>query len=144
MDGTIADLYGVEGWLDYLHKSDVTPYAEAKPLYDMTILNSLLKCLKTGGWYIVVTTWCSKGGSKAFNKATKQAKVEWLKRYNFPADEVHVVKYGTTKADCTRYLKGYQILVDDNKKVREGWHLGDTINANGDIIKELYKLLEVF
>ena len=29
MDGTIADLYGFDGWLDYLHAEDVKPYAEA-------------------------------------------------------------------------------------------------------------------
>ena len=31
MDGTIADLYGVENWLDYLIASDVLPYEIAKP-----------------------------------------------------------------------------------------------------------------
>lgn len=30
MDGTIADLYGVENWLDYLIAEDVKPYAEAR------------------------------------------------------------------------------------------------------------------
>ena len=32
MDGTIADLYGVENWLDYLIAEDTTPYTEAEPL----------------------------------------------------------------------------------------------------------------
>ena len=27
MDGTIANLYGVPGWLSYLQESDPTPYA---------------------------------------------------------------------------------------------------------------------
>ena len=32
MDGTIADLYGVENWLDYLIAGDVFPYENADPL----------------------------------------------------------------------------------------------------------------
>ena len=62
-------------------------------------------------------------------------------KYNFPYDEIHLVKYGTTKADCTRHKGGFQILVDDNEKIRNGWSLGDTINANEDIIPSLLELL---
>ena len=29
MDGTLADLYGVENWLEKLRASDPSPYAEA-------------------------------------------------------------------------------------------------------------------
>ena len=32
MDGTIADLYGVENWLDYLLNGDAFPYKAAAPL----------------------------------------------------------------------------------------------------------------
>ena len=32
MDGTIADFYGVENWLDYLMEEDTHPYAVAEPL----------------------------------------------------------------------------------------------------------------
>lgn len=60
----------------------------------------------------------------------------------FAYDKIHLVKYGTTKADCTRKIGGYQILVDDNAKIRKGWHLGGTINANENIIPELLKLIE--
>ena len=36
---------------------------------------------------------------------------------------------------------GFQILVDDNEKVRKGWTLGETINANENIIEKLVDLL---
>ena len=52
-----------------------------------------------------------------------------------------MVKYGTTKANCTRKLGGYQILFDDNEKIRNGWTLGATVNANEDIIPFLTELL---
>lgn len=142
MDGTIADFYGVANWLEYLENADTTPYEVALPLYDMEYLNALLTILKKQGWYIVVTTWLAKGGTKEYNDRTRKAKLEWLETYNFPYDEIHLVKYGTTKANCTRKIGGFQILVDDNEEVRKGWNLGDTINAKENILKELEKLVK--
>ena len=141
MDGTIVDLYGVDGWLEDLRSEKVRPYVEAKPLVDMDILRAILMEFKALGWKIVVTSWLSKDGSKAYGKAVAQAKLGWLLDYDFPFDEVHFVKYGTTKANCTRKIGGFQILVDDNEKVRKGWTLGDTINAKENIIDKLLELL---
>lgn len=143
MDGTIADFYGVKGWLDYLKAEDTTPYEIAKPLYDMVTLANLLMALKADGWKVVVTTWLAKGGTKEYNDRTRKAKLEWLEKYNFPYDEIHLVKYGTTKANCTRKIGGFQVLVDDNEKVRKGWNLGATINANYNIVKEIEKLVNI-
>ncbi len=142
MDGTIANFYGVKGWLDYIINEDTTPYEIAKPLYDMVHLNNLLVTLKAQGWKIVVTTWLAKGGTKEYNNRTRKAKLEWLAKYNFPYDEIHLVKYGTTKANCTRKNGGYQVLVDDNDQIRKGWTLGGTINANNNIVKEIEKLIK--
>ena len=142
MEGTIADFYGVANWLEYLENADTTPYEVALPIYDMEYLNALLTILKKQGWYIVVTTWLAKGGTKEYNDRTRKAKLEWLETYNFPYDEIHLVKYGTTKANCTRKIGGFQILIDDNEEVRKGWNLGDTINAKENILKELEKLVK--
>jgi len=142
MDGTIANLYGVENWLTMLRAEDPTPYIVAEPMYDMVRLVNLLNELKTIGWTIAVTSWLSKESTKEYDKMVRQAKREWLTKYNFPFDEIHLVAYGTTKANCTRKNGGYQVLVDDNAEVRKGWHLGDTINANENILEELKKLLD--
>lgn len=141
MDGTLADFYGVNGWLEYLNESNPTPYIIAEPLYDMVVLTSVLNILKAKGWKIVVTSWLAKDSTKDFDKEVRQAKREWLEEYNFPFDEIHLVKYGTTKANCTRKLGGYQILVDDNEQVRKGWNLGATINANENILDKLIDLM---
>ena len=141
MDGTIADLYGVEGWLADLRGENARPYKVASPMYDMSNLKEILLQFKRQGWRIVVTTWLSKGSTKAYDKKVREAKLAWLARYNFPYDEIHLVKYGTTKANCTRKYGGYQVLVDDNEKVRNGWRLGDTIDANKNIIESLRNLL---
>lgn len=141
MDGTIADLYGVNGWLEDLRNEKARPYIEAKPMYDTDILNEILKLLKNQGWKIVVTTWLAKDSTEYYKDLVRKAKLQWLAENNFPFDEIHLVQYGTTKANCTRKLGGYQILVDDNEQVRNGWHLGDTINANENILEKLVDLL---
>lgn len=141
MDGTIADLYGVDGWLEMLRNEDPTPYAIAKPLYDMDTLNLLVEVLKAEGWRIVVTTWLAKESSSLYDELVRNAKIKWLEKVGFPYDEIHLVKYGTTKANCTRKHGGFQILVDDNEKIRKGWTLGDVINANENIIDKLVDLI---
>ena len=141
MDGTIADLYGVNNWLEDLRSENPRPYVVAKPMYNMDILNELLNILKNMGWRVVVTTWLAKESTKTYDEKVRKAKLDWLKQYNFPYDEIHLVKYGTTKANCTRRIGGYQILIDDNEKVRNGWKLGSTINANENILKDLVALI---
>ena len=134
MDGTIADFYGVEGWLEDLHNENPRPYIMAEPLWDMALLGSLLCCLKSVGYRIVVTSWLSKDSTKDFDEVVRTAKRDWLTRYNFPFDEIHLVKYGTTKANCTRKHGGNQILFDDNAKVRKGWNLGKTVDPTAENI----------
>ena len=141
MDGTLADFYGVDGWLNDLNNYNTRPYEVAKPLYDMVELAEILDELKKIGYIIAVTTWLSDNSTKEYDNEVRKAKLEWLARYNFPYDEIHLVKYGTTKANCTRKLGGFQILVDDNEKVRKGWNLGATIDANENIIEKLKELL---
>ena len=141
MDGTLVDFYGVKGWLEDLRNENTRPYRVAKPLYDMDILNTVIEMLKAQGWKIVVTTWLAKDSTKLYDFQVRNAKIKWLKEHNFDYDEIHLVKYGTTKANCTRKLGGYQILVDDNEQVRKGWTLGTTINANENIIEKLVDLL---
>ena len=42
MDGTIADFYGVENWLEYLKSENPYPYMIAKPLVNMSALARVL------------------------------------------------------------------------------------------------------
>ena len=140
MDGTIANFYGVPNWLEDIRNENPRPYIVAKPLYDMETLGYILEILKAQGWRVVVTSWLAKESTKEYDEMVRRAKREWLARYQFPVDEIHLVKYGTTKANCTRKLGGYQILVDDNETVRKGWTLGETINANENILEKLVDL----
>ena len=77
MDGTIADLYGVENWLPRLRDEDAAPYLEARPMCNMVILSELLIEAKAQGYGIGIITWLSKDATKAYKKAIKQAKKQW-------------------------------------------------------------------
>ena len=54
MDGTFADLYGVNGWLDDLVNLRTRPYAEAKPIYHMVDFVLLLVALSLCRWSFVI------------------------------------------------------------------------------------------
>lgn len=146
MDGTIADLYGVENWLSMLRAEDTTPYEVAKPMYDMDTLAIILEALKGIGWKVVVVSWGSMTGSKEYNQRTRKAKIDWLERFGFPYDEVHVVKYGTPKQKFA--VAETNVLIDDSEEVRNSFlkrHMADTqkiaVDANNNIIEYLVSLL---
>lgn len=141
MDGTLANTYKVNNWLEKLRAFDPSPYMDAAPIYDMLAVNRLVADLKAAGFRIAVTSWLSKESTPEYDAATRQAKRDWLAKYGFPYDEIHLVKYGTPKVKCTRGKADFQILVDDNAEVRSAWTLGDTIDATKDILVELAKLI---
>ena len=139
MDGTIADFYGVNGWLDMGNNADTTPYEIAKPLWDMVKLAAILQKARAKGIEVRIITWLWNGGNADFAERTRQAKREWLARYGFPFDHFHGVKYGATKADSIRrYLAEDEtaIIFDDSAKVRKGWHLGEAVNPQTENIIE--------
>ena len=74
MDGTIANLYGVNGWLNDLRTESDRPYRVAEPMYKMDELNSILNELKSKGWKIVVTTWLAKDATKEYDNIVRVAK----------------------------------------------------------------------
>lgn len=142
MDGTIANLYGVEDWLPKLRAEDASPYLEAKPLWDMEALAGILRQLQNQGITITVITWLAKDSSAEYKKAVREAKLAWLEKYGFPFDHFHGVQYGATKADSVRKFTNNAWLIDDSAKVRNGWHLGKAIDpAEVDILSLLEGLI---
>lgn len=141
MDGTIADLYGVENWLPKLRAEDASPYLEAAPMWDMAELAEVLRELQKLGVVITIITWLSKDSSEEYKKAVRQAKREWLEAQDFPFDHFHGVQYGATKADSVRRYTNNAWLIDDNEKVRQGWHLGEAIDPTEVDIISLFESL---
>lgn len=121
MDGTIANFYGVEGWLEYLMVSDPTPYEVARPLLNMSHLARLLNRLQADGWHIGIVSWLSKSGTAEFNATVTATKQEWLNRHLHSVhwDEVVIVPYGTPKQAVVEFATG--ILFDDEIPNRTNW-----------------------
>jgi len=121
MDGTIADLYGVENWLDYLITSDALPYEIAKPLIRLNALARILNRLQKQGYKVGVISWLAKNSNTVYDEKVTRAKKEWLKKHlasvNF--DEIHIVKYGTPKQTFAKTEN--DILFDDEEKNRNDW-----------------------
>lgn len=142
MDGTIADLYSVNGWLEDLLAHNTRPYEKAKSIYnDVALLETILD-LKDRGYKVGVISWGSKENNVEYDRMVEIAKREWLaeRLLDVILDKIIVTPYGVRKADtCRKY--GYGILVDDEEQNRNAWDLGATINAQKNIIKELAKLL---
>lgn len=121
MDGTIANLYGVENWLDMLIAQDPTPYTQAKPMLNMSALARLLHKAQRLGYEIGIISWLSKSSTNEYDNAVTQAKIEWL-RVHLPSvewNEVHIVAYGTPKHTiCSG------VLFDDEQHNRDMWGKG--------------------
>lgn len=145
MDGTIADLYSVENWHEKLRAEDVSPYRDASPLYDMNTLSVILNIFRDLGYRIMVVSWGSKNATKEYSQKVRRAKLDWLNQYNFPYDEIHVVKYGTPKQNFIK--DDLSILIDDNDKVLASFLKStkgqekQVINAKRNIIEQLINLL---
>ena len=141
MDGTIADLYGVENWLPKLRAEDASPYAEATPLINMENLQLLLAILQNRGYKIGIISWLAKNSSKSYDKSVRKAKIEWLRAMlpEIHFDEMHIVKYGTRKDYVAKDKKG--IIFDDDERVRAKWR-GESFNPNTEDIIEFLKIVK--
>ena len=146
MDGTIADLYGVPGWLEMLEAHNPLPYGIAKPMCDMKELAELLHKARAMGIEIRIITWLAKGSDWYYDDMVRLFKQVWLEEMGLPIDHFHAIRHGATKADCIRKYLGENetaILVDDNEKVRKGWHMGETLDPTAcDIVLALKGLLD--
>jgi hypothetical protein len=142
MDGTIADLYGVDGWLEDLMALRERPYREAKALYDTVELLETLSDLKDKGYKIGIISWLAKKPTAEYNERVIKAKRDWLKAQylDILLDEIIITAYGVKKANtCRSYGSG--ILIDDEEQNRNDWDLGKTIDATENILEKLRGLL---
>lgn len=135
MDGTIANLYGVDGWLNYIINKETTPYRIAKPMINFSHLARLLNKLQRNGYTIGIISWTAKNSTKEYNERIAQVKKEWLAKHlpSVRFDEIHIVEYGTPKSTC-----GNGILFDDEEQNRAEWN-GTAYNVNNilEVLKNL-------
>lgn len=122
MDGTIANLYGVEGWLDDIRARRTRPYDEAQVMLNMSLLARLLHQVQNNGHEIGIISWTAKNGSDLYNGEVALAKMMWLRRHlpSVAWDEIKIVPYGTNKRNATNG----DILFDDEEPNRTAWGEG--------------------
>lgn len=118
MDGTLANFYGVEGWLNDLINSNSRPYAIAKPLFNFSVLARQIHRLQNLGYKVNIISWLSKSGTEEFNAEVTAIKMAWLAKHlpSVQFDRITIVEYGTPKSTC-----GNGILFDDEERNRTEW-----------------------
>lgn len=121
MDGTIADLYSVEGWRVALDNEETEPYENAKVLVNMNALAKVLNRLIKKGCKVGVISWTARHGSPKYNARVAEVKKNWLKKHLASVDfsEIHIVDYGTPKEIFAKNPNS--VLFDDNEKIRKNW-----------------------
>ena len=120
MDGTIANLYGVENWLPKLQAHDVTPYVEAEVMLNMSQLARLLNSVQKLGYKLGIIS----------NLVTSQEIPRWLKADNleqyFGAVLLSCVE-GIRKPDPAISNKACDIL---GVKPERCVYIGDNLNRD--------------
>lgn len=121
MDGTIANLYGVDTWLDDILARDTRPYDNAKTMVRMSNLARLLNILQAKGTVIGVVSWLAKDSTTDYDERVTNAKRKWLATHlpSVEWNEIHIVEYGTPKHTVVDVPTG--ILFDDEKPNRDSW-----------------------
>ena len=135
MDGTIADFYGVENWLEYLKEESTYPYKVATPLINMNSLARILNRLQRNGYEIGVVSWGSKMATPNYLHEIAETKIEWLSIHlnSVRFDHIDILPYGTPKN-----IGRNGILFDDEIGNRTVW--GDGAYDVQNIIEVLKSL----
>lgn len=138
LDGTIADLYGVENWLPMLVAHDETPYAIATPLIRLCTLARMLNRLQKNGYKLAVVSWLAKDSNAEYDERVTNAKLKWLAKH-LPSvhwDDINIVEYGTPKENFCN--TPFDILFDDEEKNRENWNgIAFDVNNIIEVLKGL-------
>lgn len=115
MDGTIADLYGIDGWLQKLEREKKNLFTSCKA---MITEEELFKIFPEHKYEIHILSMTPKNATKEYCEQVIAEKNIWLDLF-FPKITKRIyLKYGNNKN-----LKNSQkhILVDDNKIIRENF-----------------------
>lgn len=149
MDGTIYNLYKIDGWLEKLRAGDMSVFSHhGAGRRSLRRIRELAVALREHGWQVGIITWAPMGitAQDPIFCDCRNTKYNWV-RDNCPElmGCFFCLEYGTPKASAIANL-GYttNVLVDDNKLVRAQWRENEgysTINAAKGYIKKLEGLL---
>lgn len=115
MDGTIANLYEVNNWLEKLRSEERDLFNNLKPI---TTQERLLKIFPKKLYNVKILSMTPKNASEEYCEIVKQEKNIWLDKYFPQITERIYLKYGDNKN-----LKNSKnaILLDDNETIRKNF-----------------------
>ena len=149
MDGTIADLYGRNGWLEML-KAESHTFHDLEPLGEYDKILEALETLKAIApqTEIVVCSWLPMNASGDYERLCTLDKLHWLRVNGFSkvSDGAFIVPYGTDKTIAvTEEENTIQILFDDNGEVRAQFTEATNCQAfdENQILPVLHMLIEI-
>lgn len=145
MDGTVADLYGSDNWLDNLRNERAGVFNNLFPLVDMDELAIICHQLMNNGYSFGIITWLPMGASYEYERVCEQEKREWANEFMPWVSEFYAQSYGVPKQYAPIKRAQNMVLIDDNTEVRAMWNTEKqrtSIDATKNIIEELKKLLD--
>ena len=112
MDGTIADLYSQENWLEKLHNEDEKVFIECKPLINEEKLFTLYPPQK---YELRICSMTPKNATKQYCQNVIEQKNLWLDKFFPSIKKRYYLPYGKNKnfknsKNC--------ILIDDSAEIR--------------------------
>lgn len=115
MDGTIANLYGIENWLPRLRNEDTEIFKECEPMISQS---KLLELFPETLYKIVILSMTPKNATQEYCKNVEEQKDIWLDKF-FPKLEKRIYK----KYSNNKNLKNSSesILIDDNEEIRNNF-----------------------
>ena len=149
MDGTIADLYGSQNWLQTIQEEKSGAYEFLNPMFEIQEFNNICTQLIKNGVHFGVISWGSKNSSDKFLQTVRNEKIKWLRKYLPFIEDINVVHYGIPKQTAIKTIGEYILLIDDNQEVINTWENGKerkgvhitpqytVTNALYDILKNL-------
>lgn len=115
MDGTIANLYTIDQWLEKLQNENPTVFLECAQLVTQ---EQLLKVFPQEQFEIVILSMTPKNCTNEYHKQVIDQKNQWL-NVNFPLLTKRIfLKYGHNK---NLKNSANAILVDDSKPIRDNF-----------------------
>ena len=125
MDGTIADLYGHEGWLEKIVNEEEGLFRNLRTIYDPLQLMEI-KVLDTDlPLQMEIITWTPMNASPEYCQKVENEKREWaLEKFGDVFSQVNVLPYGVPKQYAETKKSQLMILVDDNPEVLAMWETG--------------------
>jgi len=124
MDGTIADLYNVEGWLADILSEQEGLFDNLFPLVDEEQFGNLCEALESQGHTFGIITWLPNGCSAKYAEIVREEKYQWARRFFGTYIQYFTfvaLPYGTPKQKALIHRSQKAVLFDDNHEVIELW-----------------------